>query len=57
MALKANKDGRVKKIACNADIEEGITGFKYAADRVALPHGRWCQSIQSLIVFYCFLDG
>jgi hypothetical protein len=27
MALKANKDARVKKIACNADIEERITGF------------------------------
>jgi hypothetical protein len=45
MALKANKNARVKKKACSADIEEGIAGFKYAADRVALPHARWCQSI------------
>jgi hypothetical protein len=40
MALKANEDARVKKKACNTDIEEEITVFKCAPDRVALPHAR-----------------
>jgi len=45
MALKANEDARVKKKACNADIEEEITGFKYASDMVTLPHDRGCQNV------------
>jgi hypothetical protein len=45
MALKANEDARVKTKVCNTDIEEEITGFKYAPDRVALTHARWRQNV------------
>jgi hypothetical protein len=54
MALRANEDARVKKKACNTDIEEEITGFKYAPDRVALPHARWCQNVRSLLCYVIF---
>jgi len=54
MALKANEDARVKKKACNTDIEEEITGFKYAPDRVALPIARWCQNVRSLLCCVIF---
>jgi hypothetical protein len=37
IALKVNEDARVKKKACNTDIEEEITGFEYASVRVELP--------------------
>jgi len=49
MALKASEDARVKKKACNTDIEEEIRGSKYAPDRVALTHARWCQNVRSLL--------
>jgi len=54
MALKANEDARVKKKACNTDIEEEITGFKYAPDRVALTHARWRQNVRSLLCCVIF---
>jgi hypothetical protein len=54
MALKANGDARVKKRACNNDIEEEIKGFKYVPYRVALPHARRCQNAQSLLCCIIF---
>ena len=57
MALKASEDARVKKKACNTDIEEEIRGSKYAPDRVALTHARWCQNVRSLIALCYFLGG
>jgi hypothetical protein len=54
MALKANGDARVKKKACNADIEEEIKGFKYVSYRVVLPRARWCQNTRSLLCCVIF---
>jgi hypothetical protein len=37
MPLKVNEDAKVKKKACNTDIEEEITGFNSFPYRMAFP--------------------
>ena len=37
-----------------SDIEEEITGFKYAPDRVALPHARWCWNVWIILCYVIF---
>jgi len=54
VALKASEDARVKKKACSTDIEEEIRGSKYAPDRMALTHARWCQDVLSLLCCVIF---